>query len=374
MAAPTMMRFRTQAGWGAALALVCAVGCSPPPEPPDEVPDATGKPDLGPDASTAPDDGVQGCVALGCPNNLVCNTATGICVDCVTSNECGANGTCDPTSNKCICNAGFHLCNGACLDDTSVDSCGTSCEPCPTTPNGTSSCNAGQCEVTCAPPLILSDGACVGCEGNADCAAPEASVCSDAGTCESCSGAADCAHVEGRPICDGGTCVACTTDNDTACGGTACGPDGTCTGVAKASVQACRPCGADAECFDGHACVPMSFNGAPRTSAYCLPFNTGTCAAPLAIASATRSSVSGTIGSFCTINEALTTCEAVEQYGNPCTSHTDCGAPGLDDGRCDPIDFEGVGCTFNCDSSEECSASLIGCMTGEVGVKWCGAY
>lgn len=350
--------------------LLFGLGCSPPDS-------TTSEADVGvdattPDANGQPDQGDLGCVTQGCPDRLVCNSVTGVCVDCLTNNECGANGTCDPTSNKCSCNAGYHLCDGVCLSDTSVDSCGNRCEPCPTTPNGTASCEAEACVLTCNAPLVLDDGACVGCSDNSHCEAPDASVCSAGGTCDACTDAADCAHIDGRAMCDDGTCVECTDADDAACGGNACGPDGTCTTVPKASVATCGQCTADAECRTGHACVPMEFDGAPY-AAHCLPFNTGTCASPLPVA-VTRSTVSGTIAGFCTLNEALTTCEGLADYGNPCSDNSDCGAVGLDDGRCEPIDFDRAACTFVCDAYEECpSASLIGCSPGD-GAKWCGAY
>jgi hypothetical protein len=62
-----------------------------------------------------------------------------------------ANGaaTCDGTSCGVQCNSGFHLCGSACLSDTSVASCGSSCTPCPTTSHGTATCVAGACGFFC---------------------------------------------------------------------------------------------------------------------------------------------------------------------------------------------------------------------------------
>lgn len=319
----------------------------------------------------------EGCQVSGCPDSQVCNMQTGICVDCLTNAECGENGSCDPVSNKCSCADGFHLCDGACVSNDSVDSCGASCTPCPTDPNGVAGCDGTQCTLTCNGELVQdpASGACVGCTSNADCAGPAASVCGGTGACEPCAAAADCAHIVGRPICDAGLCAQCSSADDSACNGNSCDPfDGTCTTTPKASVGACEPCVADSECDAGHACVPMEFQGDLRAGGFCLPVDAGDCAAPYPV-SVTRTSLSGVAGDYCTLNELLTTCEAVADYFADCADASDCGVDGFDDGFCEPVDFEFSKCTIPCDDSAECpSASLIGCATGDGTRKWCGAF
>lgn len=316
----------------------------------------------------------EGCQILGCPDELVCNTATGICVDCVTNAECGANGTCDPTSNKCSCEPGFHLCDGACASNDSVDSCGSSCDPCPTDPNGTATCDGSSCGLTCEDPLILDPGtnSCVGCTTNNDCGGASASVCAAGGACEPCADNAGCAHVPGLSTCDGGTCVECTAADDSACAGNSCDLfDGTCTTTPKESVDVCEACLADSECVAGHACVQMQFAGDLRSGGFCLPLDTGECVAPYPVADS-RTSLSNASVDICTLNEELTTCEALADYRTPnCSDDSDCGAPGLDDGLCEPIEFEAAHCTIPCASSSECPAEFFGC---NLGGAWCGSY
>jgi hypothetical protein len=54
--------------------------------------------------------------------------------------------TLDPAS----CPIGSHPCaDNVCVDDTSVDSCGTSCVPCPIPNHGTSTCTTGSCGALC---------------------------------------------------------------------------------------------------------------------------------------------------------------------------------------------------------------------------------
>jgi len=56
------------------------------------------------------------------------------------------------------CAAGTHRCGDRCLADDSVASCGDRCEPCPTPPNGTATCEARSCRST----VVLQPGPGVG--------------------------------------------------------------------------------------------------------------------------------------------------------------------------------------------------------------------
>jgi hypothetical protein len=151
-----------------------------------------------------------------------------------------------------------------------------------------------------------------------------------------------------------------------------------CTQTAKDSVEVCEPCVADSECVAGYVCVSMQFDGVARDSAYCLPIDEGGCSAPYPNAE-TRTTVSGDDADICTINESLATCEAVLDYGAPCGDASDCGADGLDDGLCEPIEFGGAACTLTCSGfdSMECpnEENFFVCATaGPNGEKWCGGY
>jgi len=113
---------------------------------------------------------------------------------------------------------------------------------------------------------------CVECELSDDCQDPSASQCVD-DACESCSQDEHCTHLTATPTCDAenGTCVECTPDNESACDGHSCDPATlVCTTTQLGSRSACQPCQADSECFEDYRCIPMLFDGEPRSGGYCL--------------------------------------------------------------------------------------------------------
>ncbi|MBW1809346.1 MAG: putative metal-binding motif-containing protein [Deltaproteobacteria bacterium] len=134
-----------------------------------------------------------------------------------------SNGTC-----SYLCNPGFHACGDSCLDDSSVDSCGDRCQPCPEPQHGQASCVANQCAVTCDPgyhacDLTCADNSSVDSCGSecSPCPQPANSIAScNNGTCEfSC----DPGHLN-----TGSECLACNSDAN-------CGLD-------------CEPCPAQESC------------------------------------------------------------------------------------------------------------------------------
>lgn len=327
-------------------------------------------------ASNDPNDDCR--VQNFCTAAEVCNSATGLCVECVTDAECGNKGLCDPGTNVCECEPGFHACNGTCVNDISIQSCGDSCTPCPDDPNGNPTCDGKTCGLMCGPGYSFDadTAACVQCTQQADCTDPSASVC-DLGTCEPCTVGADCAHLSDTPICDAGACVECSAADDSACNGNSCDTaTGTCTTTPKGSVDRCGSCLADSECTAGHACAPMDFKGSARSGGYCLPVDSGSCDEPQYPTASTKTSLSGVLVDVCTINESLTTCEALGDYFNGCATADDCGAANLDDGLCGAVDFDFAKCTYPCDASDQCpTASVIGCTTGDIGsTTYCGGF
>jgi|GEM_PF-2581353 len=269
-------------------------------------------------------------------------------------------------------------------------------------------CSDPSCEdIICDPPLFWDAAAeaCVQCQSNIECTELSASTCDAQGACVACTSDAHCAHLGGTPLCGAqGACVACTSDahcahlgdtplciqgtcsqctaeDESLCGPNACNPaTHTCTNTARGSVFTCKPCLSDSECAPDHACVPMDFKGVARQTNFCLPVaadkpevETG-CEAPFPNV-ITRLSASGVTLDICTLNEQLTTCEAMLQYGARCADASECGAQGLFDSLCEPIDFEPAACTFPCSSSEECPTnSEMGCMEGAPDIYYCGAY
>lgn len=245
-------------------------------------------------------------------------------------------------------------------------------------------CSDPSCEdIICDPPLFWDAAAeaCVQCQSNIECTELSASTCDAQGACVACTSDAHCSHLGGTPFCAQGTCSQCTPEDESACGSNTCNPvTHTCTNTPRGSVFTCKPCVSDSECAPDHTCVPMEFKGASRQTNFCLPVAADKpdaetrCEAPFPNA-ITRLSASGVSIEICTLNEQLTTCEAMLQYGARCADASECGAQGFFDSLCEPIDFEPAACTFPCSSSEECpSISEMGCTpSGSVGY-YCGAY
>ncbi|MGO8994637.1 MAG: hypothetical protein ACLQVI_15080 [Polyangiaceae bacterium] len=62
---------------------------------------------------------------------------------------------------------GYHLCESdagsVCADDTSTETCGTSCSPCPTPANGVASCGNGACSYSCDNGYVVCSTGCCSC-------------------------------------------------------------------------------------------------------------------------------------------------------------------------------------------------------------------
>lgn len=339
--------------------------------------------DLGADTSEAGDAGTDmpagNCQIDGCAEGLVCNTSSGICQECEFSEECGNNATCGG-DGRCICDVGHHFCGDTCVDNTAVETCGDRCDACPAPTGGTAACENEICTGECSGQAVLDPGtnACVGCVENADCSDPLNSVC-DNSFCTGCAENSDCSHLTDTPVCDAAVnrCVECTSDAE--CGGNSCNlATGLCTQTPVASVGNCEPCVSNTECVNGFECVPMFYDGQVRNSAYCLRVKDGGCPDPGFTTDITRADISSTTEkTYCGVRESLATCEAVLDYGSTCATASDCGAPGLNDGYCEPIEFEfGVHCSYRCDDSNQCTDGLTGfvvCMQGP-GVAICGGF
>jgi hypothetical protein len=103
-----------------------------------------------------------------CPTGYTGTGLTG-CTDineCLTNNGgCGAmNCTNTPGSRTCAgCAAGNHLCNGLCVANTSVSSCGSSCSPCTPPANATATCDGLACGFVCSAGTRSCGGACAAC-------------------------------------------------------------------------------------------------------------------------------------------------------------------------------------------------------------------
>ncbi len=76
---------------------------------------------------------------------------------CAANHECVA-GTCQP-----ICSPGEHVCNGVCVLNTAIATCGNRCEPCPEPDGGIATCDGMRCGLICPPTLRPCGGRCAEC-------------------------------------------------------------------------------------------------------------------------------------------------------------------------------------------------------------------
>ncbi|MFH1808961.1 MAG: hypothetical protein ABIJ09_09470 [Pseudomonadota bacterium] len=79
------------------------------------------------------------------------------------SRSCGLHEQCNTSSGECECVDTFHRCSMACVDSTSTAHCGSFCDPCPTTANGTASCDGVACSITCDQDYLFCGARCALC-------------------------------------------------------------------------------------------------------------------------------------------------------------------------------------------------------------------
>jgi hypothetical protein len=92
-------------------------------------------------------DGYHLCNGSCLPNNSVEGCGTASCTPC----RVPANGapTCNATVCGFECNSNYHKCGNNCFANNDPNNCGSTCTVCPTDLNGKPSCTAGQCKVVC---------------------------------------------------------------------------------------------------------------------------------------------------------------------------------------------------------------------------------
>ncbi|MAQ14557.1 MAG: hypothetical protein CMN30_07145 [Sandaracinus sp.] len=273
---------------------------------------------------------------------------------------CAADSECTPG----VCE------DAVCADCRDADQCSAGAPVC-----NEGSC--GPCEDTtdCAPHggVCASSGACVECESSGDCTDPARPVCNTTtNDCVPCETDDECMD-DDLPFCVEGSCVVCTATDDSVCGTKSCDLETrTCTDTDRDSVRRCGECVADSECADpDDRCVPMFFAGMARPGGYCLPMLGDGCSTdPYRSPTTERVSLSGADPArYCSIRETVTTCEAVldllDDVGS-CLDDSDCGALGLDDGRCEIVNTSPMKCTYTCTGNAECPD------TAECGGGYCG--
>jgi hypothetical protein len=185
----------------------------------------------------------QSCMGRG----MICDTATGACVGCVTAMDCtGGAKICAPTTQQCVacasngdCPTGAPRClasQGACVACLTNADCGTAepvCDP------GTFRCRMGcTSDATCKTPASHCDVAtstCVQCNASSDCAGTSTPVCSPGHVCVACAANSDCSAATpycrqrvGLGLLEPAACVECLMDSQCpaahpTCNANACG-------------------------------------------------------------------------------------------------------------------------------------------------------
>lgn len=154
---------------------------------------------------------------------------------CTTAATCpaptGGNGVAVCQGGTCgiTCNAGYHRCGTSCLADTSVESCGSSCGPCPKpASNGSATCAGSPlaCGVRCDLGFHVCGSSCV-VNGST-------STNSCGNSCAACT-----APANGSVTCNGRSCVQACNTGYHLCNG-ACLPNNSVEGCGTASCTPCR--------------------------------------------------------------------------------------------------------------------------------------
>ena len=245
-----------------------------------------------------PDDCTAG---VGCGAGYFCDPVSKHCSPgCRLPADCPLGATC--TAGVCGCPAGQHACGQLCVSNSSIASCGTSCNACPSTVNGTTTCSAGACGVACASGYQQSGSACVdvnecatnngGCSANATCANTAGSrtctcragftgdgvTCADVNECATnnggCAANATCTNTPGTRTCacpggftgDGFTC---TDVNECATSNGGCAANATCTNTPGSRTCTCPGgySGNGVTCTDVNECTTN--NGGCSANATC---------------------------------------------------------------------------------------------------------
>ena len=210
------------------------------------------------------------------------------------------------------CEPGKHACEGTCVSDDDVASCGTRCTPCPAPQGGTATCDQTVCGATCPAGLRVCQGRCVAaeepCGGCPTGRNPCFGACVDPTSLEACgssctvcpedpNGTSSCNGDTCRLDCKAGyhrcgdkcvsnddplncgtSCLACPSGGGTpTCDGTKCGllcqsPKIKCGGACIDGSLCCtndKPgCAAEQACREGQ-CAPCRTSGSCSTSNPC---------------------------------------------------------------------------------------------------------
>ncbi len=145
----------------------------------------------------------QSCGATApCATGYYCN-AQGTCSSgCGGPSDCGANETCN-ANHACECAGGYHRCDGTCVSNGALTSCGQSCNSCPIPQVGSATCSGVACDVLCPSGTHKCGNECVSNDSTNSCGS----------SCAACQGAANAVTT-----CNSGTCGLVCASNARMCG------------------------------------------------------------------------------------------------------------------------------------------------------------
>lgn len=293
-------------------------------------------------------DSVAVCRNNGC--DVQCNSGTRMCNNACAACPVNASST-QCSGNQCVavsCSPGFHVCNGDCVGNTSVDHCGSSCTPCPTSPDGEAWCDGARCHLECNLGTLECGTSCASCpqDAHADqfsCASGNAcviSTCTPSTTYRSCG--QSCVRKDDAQHC-GANCQACPTD-----------PHGTPTCINE-GMTCSLDCNANHKLCSGHcAACPVDPNA---TAFACI---SGQCRIDTCTANTHRS-----CGTSCVLMDDPQHCGATcsacpgDPHGTAtCINHgtlcsLDCNnGHKLCDGACAACPVDALAQTFECAGAE----------------------
>ncbi|MDP1918147.1 MAG: hypothetical protein Q8L14_18020 [Myxococcales bacterium] len=299
--------------------------------------------------------------ALVCGSNQ--HACAGACVDNTSVATCGSscsacpgtsNGsaTCNGTTCGLQCNASYHLCGGTtCASNSSTSTCGSSCTPCPSPMNGIATCNGTTCGVQCSPGFHQCGGVCVSNASTATCGGSCTACVPPANATSTCNGTS-CDFVCNAGYARSGT--TCVRNDTPAC----CTSAATCPAVCTAPANGTAVCGPGRTCDFTCAINYTKQNGACllNESPACCGVACATCAA--GPANSVPACLQGACDFACNAgfakNLAGTAC-VPNLTAACCTSSSVCPAP------C-PSDANGVaGCGTTGQCTLSCNVGFVAC-------------
>ena len=255
----------------------------------------------------------------------------------VTANATAA--TCDGTSCGLTCATGYHLCGGACVSSTSVDSCNLSCTSCTPPTGGSATCDGTSCGGACPSDQKLCAGVCIpsamACNGMCTSGTPrlQRQLCAN-DSVNSCGSSCTPCPVPANAM--NATCVS-STSCDFVCNanykkcGAACIPStGCCT-----TADCAQPSNGSATCnTTTNMCVPMCNSSYTDCNGSCKPITSvNSCGASCTVCSAPANATPTCNGTSCDFVcngnylRSGNSCVACGGAGQICCASNTCSKP-----------------------------------------------